>query len=143
MPMMIRLSEFDDASSALRELLKKHVRAGQSSEGGGWKPPVDIYETPSSVILVAEVAGVSSEEVQVIVDGQVVRIYGHRQPTCCSPGARYHRMEIAAGSFVRSFRIAVPFDAAKVQAKVEDGLLYVILPKSPAPAAQKITVQGE
>jgi HSP20 family protein len=90
---------------------------------------VDIFETTEAVVLVAEVAGVNRQEVRVIVDGGTVRIYGHRHPTCCNTGARYHRLEIASGAFVRSFRIGVPFVAEKVSARSEDGLLYITLPK--------------
>ena len=84
-----------------------------SSSASAWSPAVDIYETADSVIMVAEVAGVSRKEIKVIVDGDVVRLYGHRDPTCCTGGARYHRMEMDSGPFVRSFRVQVPFVAQK------------------------------
>ena len=127
----IHLSGADDLSARLRQMMERMVRAGQADEGGGWSPSVDIYETADAVVLVAEVAGVPRQEVKVLVDGEVVRIYGHRHPTCCESGARFHRMEIESGGFVRSFRIEVPFLANRVQAKFQDGLLYVILPKDP------------
>ena len=106
-------------------------RMGKNFSGdSAWTPAVDIFETPSEVVIVAELAGVNREDVQVIIDDNVVRIYGRREPTCCSGrGARFHRMEMASGSFVRSFRISVPFDADGVKANAEDGLLTVSLPK--------------
>ena len=106
-------------------------RMGKSSAGdSAWTPAVDIFETPDEVVIVADLAGVNREDVRVIIDENVVRIYGRREPTCCSgQGARFHRMEIASGSFVRSFRISVPFDAQGVKANAEDGLLTVSLPK--------------
>ena len=91
---------------------------------------MDIFETPEEVVIVAELAGVNREDVQVMIDEDVVRIYGRRDPTCCSgQGARFHRMEITSGSFVRSFRISVAFDPGGIKANVEDGLLTVSLPK--------------
>lgn len=127
----IHLSGAEDLSARLRQMMDRMARAGQADEGGGWSPSVDIYETEDAVVLVAEVAGVPRQEVKVMVDGEVVRIYGHRHPTCCESGARFHRMEIVSGGFVRSFRIGVPFLAQEVHAKFQDGLLYVILPKDP------------
>lgn len=118
----------DLLSAHMRQLMDRLSRTDQG-ESSGWSPSVDIYETEEAVILVAEVAGLTRQDVRVLVDGQVVRIYGHRHPTCCNPGARYHRMEISSGGFVRSFRIDVPFKDSKVSARFEDGLLYVILPK--------------
>jgi HSP20 family protein len=114
----------------LRQMMDQLSRLGAGEEEGNWSPPVDIYETPDAVILVAEVAGVSRQEVRVVVDGSTVRLYGHRHPTCCDTGARYHRLEIASGAFVRSFRITVPFVAERVSARSEEGLLYVTLPKA-------------
>ena len=102
------------------------TRSGDSA----WTPAVDIFETPEEVVIVAELAGVNREDVQVMIDEDVVRIYGRREPTCCSgQGARFHRMEIASGSFVRNFRISVAFDPGGIKANVEDGLLTVSLPK--------------
>jgi HSP20 family protein len=112
----------------LERMLDQMSKEAQSSSSA-WSPAVDIYETPDSVIMVAEVAGVQRKEIKVIIDGDIVRIFGSREPTCCSGGARYHRMEMDSGSFVRSFRVQVPFNPKKVRAQIEDGLLYVILPK--------------
>jgi HSP20 family protein len=113
----------------MRQMMERMTRLEQGEQAGGWSPPVDIYETAEAVVLVAEVAGVIRQDVKVIVDGPVVRLYGHRHPTCCDPGARFHRMEISSGGFARSFRIEVPFKAEAVRAKFQEGLLYVILPK--------------
>jgi HSP20 family protein len=118
----------DMVGAHLRQMVDRLSRLGQG-EQSGWSPSVDIYENAESVVLVAEVAGLTRHDVRVLVDEQVVRIYGHRHPTCCNPGARYHRMEISSGGFVRSFRIEVPFVAGRVSARFEDGMLYVVLPK--------------
>ena len=116
-------------STRMRQAMERMTRMEHGEQAGGWSPPVDIYETSQAIVLVAEVAGVIRQEVKVIVDGPVVRIYGHRHPTCCDPGARFHRMEIVSGGFARSFRIEVPFRAEDVSARFQEGLLYVILPK--------------
>ena len=107
-----------------------HLAKEAQQESSAWSPAVDIYETPDSVVMVAEVAGVPRKEIKVIIDDDVVRIFGSREPSCCSKGARYHRMEMDSGPFVRSFRVQVPFISQKVRAQIEDGLLYVILPKA-------------
>ena len=113
----------------LRQLMERRGRG--SSLGGGevWSPAVDIFETENEVVLVAEVAGVSREDIKVMVEGEVVRIYGERSSLSTQPGARYHRMEISSGAFTRSFRITVPFDPERVEAKIDDGFLKVTLPK--------------
>lgn len=130
MPSTIQVMSAEFLGNRMRQMLERMTRLDQNDPAGGWSPPVDIYETAEAVVVVAEVAGVIRQDVRVLVDGPVLRLYGHRHPTCCNAGARFHRMEIASGSFVRSFRIEVPFDPQGVKAKFQDGLLYVILPKT-------------
>ncbi len=130
MPIDLDLDGTEPLGTQLRQAMERLTRRGGSQAEGGWQPPVDIYETPDAVVVVAEVAGVSRHEVRVMVDGQTLRIYGHRSPTCCNTGARYHRMEIASGGFVRSFRIGVPIVAQRVAARFEEGLLFITLPKA-------------
>jgi len=113
----------------LRRLLDSLERPEAGGGEGGWAPAVDIVETPEAVVIVAELAGVSRAETRVIVDGQVVRIYGRREPTVLAGAARFHRMEIETGEFVRSFRVTVPFDADQIMATMSDGLLKITLPK--------------
>jgi HSP20 family protein len=123
----------------IRELVERMSRSGES---GVWTPAMDIYETTDAVVIVAELAGVKREDLRVILDGNVVRIYGHRGPACHDQGARFHRLEIESGGFTRSFRISVPFKSEGVEAQAEDGFLYVRLPKDPSePQTRTITVE--
>ena len=112
----------------LRQLFEGLESSGPS--GSGWIPPVDIYETPDEVVLVVEAAGVDPASFKVIVDGDVVRIFGSRRTNSETSSARFHRMEIHTGSFTRSFRIRVPFSAEGVVAGTSDGMLSVRLPKA-------------
>ncbi len=125
MPTYVRLNG-RPLDSRIRELVE---RMSQSGESGSWTPAMDIYETEDAVVIVAELAGVKQEDLRVILDGNVVRIYGHRGPACRDQGAHFHRLEIESGAFTRSFRISVPFKSNGVEAQAEDGFLYVHLPK--------------
>jgi len=113
----------------MRRLLQSLERPELNSGQGAWAPAVDIVETAEAVIIVAELAGVSRQDLKIIVDGQVVRLYGRREPSLMVAGARYHRMEIETGEFVRSFRVTVPIAADRVEASLSDGLLRIVLPK--------------
>ncbi|MBU2468677.1 MAG: Hsp20/alpha crystallin family protein [Proteobacteria bacterium] len=119
----------DGLRAHMRRLLQSLERPELNSEQGAWAPAVDIVETAEAVIIVAELAGVSRQDLKIIVDGQVVRLYGRREPSLMVAGARYHRMEIETGEFVRSFRVTVPIAADRVEASLSDGLLRIVLPK--------------
>lgn len=128
-------------SVRMRQLFNSLQRPGQPEEGGAWSPAVDIVETPQAVVVVAELAGIKRENLKVLVDGDVVRIYGRREPTVHQPGVRYHRLEIESGDFTRSFRIGVPFDPRRVEAVTSQGLLKITLPKRKS-SRRKIQVEA-
>ena len=113
----------------MRRLLHNLERPEMSGDNGAWAPAVDIVETTDAVIIIADLAGVSRQDLKIMVDEQVVRIYGRREPTLRVAGARYHRMEIETGEFVRSFRVTVPIAPNRVEASLSDGLLRIVLPK--------------
>jgi len=94
-----------------------------------WQPPADVYETEKAIVVRLELAGVSPGEVQVSVDGDVLRIRGRREPRVDADAQRLHQMEIAFGAFERAIRIGIPFERERVSAQLEDGFLRVTLPK--------------
>ena len=107
--------------------------------GNGWRPDVDVFETAAAVVVHAEMAGVSSEELRVTVDGSELKISGVRRPPEGSDVERLHQMEIASGPFERRLKISVPFDRAGVTAHLADGFLTVKLPKA---VRQKIGIEN-
>jgi len=44
-----------------------------------WKPPMDIYETPEEVIILAEIAGVNKEDLEVEISSKAVKIHEKRR----------------------------------------------------------------
>lgn len=138
-------SSFDGGdyfSARMRELMAGMCRAASDEDSQGWSPAVDIVETEEAVLIVVEMAGVKRDELKVIIDGNLVRIYGQRRPVFGQQApARFHRLEIETGAFARSFRISVPFASEEVQANLEDGLLFVRLPKKKRPQTRKIVVE--
>ncbi len=106
------------------------------AEAGAWLPSVDVYETADAFVILAELAGVSEEDVVVTVDGEEVRLRGQRR----LPGPRpesFERLERSYGPFARSFRFEQELDADRVSAAFEDGLLRLELKKAHAKAARR------
>ncbi len=137
-------SSFDGGdyfSARMRELMAGLCRSASDEEGQGWAPAVDIVETEDEMVIVVEMAGVKRDDLKVIIDGELVRIYGQRRAPFAQAPARFHRLEIETGTFARSFRISVPFASDQVQANLEDGLLFVRLPKRRRPQSRKIVVE--
>jgi HSP20 family protein len=95
-------------------------------QGDHWQPDVDVFETETDVVVRVELAGVRQEDVRVSVDGDQLRISGHRA-TGESEAISLHQMEIAAGPFDRRLRIPVPFERERVSARLSEGVLTIML----------------
>jgi HSP20 family protein len=95
-----------------------------------WSPLVDITEDEKEYLIKAELPDMKKEDVRLTVENDVVAISGERTFEKEEKGKKYHRVERAYGSFVRSFTLPEDADGSKVSADFKDGMLQVHLPKS-------------
>ena len=105
-------------------------------------PALDIFETGSAVIIRVELPGVSSEDIRVNTDADLIRIGGVRRTPEGLDVAKLHQMEIAFGPFHREIKISVPFDQDRVSAHLVDGFLSISLPKV-TPSGRSVPVEKE
>lgn len=95
-----------------------------------WSPLVDITEDEKEYLIKAELPEMKKEDVRLTVENDVLAISGERKFEKEEKGRKYHRIERAYGSFVRSFSLPEDADGSKVTADFKDGMLQVHLPKS-------------
>jgi HSP20 family protein len=95
-----------------------------------WSPLVDIAEDEKEYLIKAELPEMKKEDVRLTVENDVLVISGERTFEKEEKGKKYHRIERAHGSFVRSFSLPEDADGSKVSADYKDGVLQVHLPKS-------------
>ena len=100
--------------------------------GHSMAPQLDIYETSEYFLVVAELAGVASEDVEVVVDRMHLRLSGKRRQVDPADRFRVHQSEISYGPFSRVFRMPCTIDPDKVEASMENGMLKIKLPKAPS-----------
>jgi len=92
-----------------------------------WRPPIDVFETETSVVIRVEIAGMQPEDFQIQINGQTLRISGQRHDP--DLGTAYHRLEIPFGHFQVSVTLPVRVDEHKTEAEYRDGFLRIRLPK--------------
>ena len=95
-----------------------------------WSPLVDITEDEKEYLIKAELPEMKKEDVRLTVEDDVLAISGERKFEKEEKGKKYHRIERAYGSFVRSFSLPEDADGSTVSADYKDGVLHVHLPKS-------------
>lgn len=124
-----------------RDLLALHEQIGQlvGTDAPGWNPPVDLYETSASFVLMAEVPGLSRQDIEIHAEEGRVVIRGERMhgPVPCE---QFHRVERGHGRFQRAFMLPDAIDVDAVTADLKDGLLTVTLPKARGRGARTISV---
>ncbi len=114
------------------------VRGGESV---GWTPAVDIYEDEEGVSLRVELAGVEPKDVEIRFENGVLTLSGERKLEREDKRENYHRVELAYGTFTRSFSLPGTIDAEKIKAESKNGVLTVHLPKKPEAKPRAIQVK--
>ncbi|MEX2543572.1 MAG: Hsp20/alpha crystallin family protein [Phycisphaeraceae bacterium] len=104
------------------------------SSGQAWSPAVNVYQLPGRLEVCVELAGVSSEGIDVRVEPGLLRVRGVRRAPDPRPEAakagpmRILDMEIDAGPFLREVRLPAEVDLERVESRYEQGMLRVVLP---------------
>jgi HSP20 family protein len=106
-----------------------------------WSPLVDITEDEKEYLVKAELPEMKKEEIKINVQDDVLSISGERKYEKEEKGKKYHRVERAYGSFMRSFTLPEDADGSKVNAEYKDGVLKVHLPKSEKAKPKAIEVK--
>jgi HSP20 family protein len=93
---------------------------------------MDVSETENELKVVVDLPGVKEEDVDVILQDDLLTIRGERKTEVSRGGEKenYHYVERSFGSFQRSLQLPFAVKADQVQARFQDGVLKITLPKS-------------
>ena len=128
-----QVSERDSANPAQSQ------RARRSE--AGLRAPVDIFEDSDSLVLIADMPGVSKERLDVRVDGNTLVLEGDVQFDLPEKAEAVYA-DVRSTAYRRSFVLSQELDTDQIQANLKDGVLSVRIPKRAAVRARKIEVQG-
>jgi len=107
-------------------------------EGPYFSPAVDIYSTETELVLMADMPGVHSDQVEVDLREDVLSILGKVQ-TESGPGESL-LTEYRTGNYFRTFRLTDDIDRNKITAALSDGVLKLTLPKAAKAVPRKIPI---
>ena len=104
-------------------------------------PDVDVWEDVDGITLVADLPGVSKEGLNVRVDNDTLLI--ECEANLDMPeGMEAVYAEVRTPHFRRSFALSGELDAARIDAKLKDGVLTVTIPKAEAAKPHRIEVRS-
>ena len=115
---------------------------GRGEGVNAWTPAVDVRESDKEVRIDVELPGVRPEQVEVTAENGVLTIRGDKQMERKEDDkqGRFHVLERAYGTFVRSFQLPQGLDESKIEADYDNGMLEIRLPKAALPQPRRIQI---
>ncbi len=96
----------------------------------GWRPPIEVYETERSLVILAEIAGVNESDLNIIADSELVTIRGSRTDPQSGMKRRFREIGIPYGEFAADIYLPFPVDLESAVADYTNGLLRIELPRA-------------
>ena len=144
---IVRWDPFQDLISLQERMNRLFEQTLDRSRGeregmvpGTWAPAVDIYETPDSIVLQAELPGLSKDDIDIQVRDNVLTLKGDRRSEKEVKEGNYLRVERAYGGFQRAFTLPAAVQADKIRAVFKDGVLDVSIPKAEEAKPKQIKI---
>ena len=100
---------------------------------------INVHEEDDVYVLSALVPGIKSDELNIQVLEDVVRIEGEYR----MDDSKYLIRELPNGSFLRTLRLPAPIDAEHVEADITDGVLTLRLPKAESARPKQIKINSK
>ncbi|HEY0544051.1 MAG TPA: Hsp20/alpha crystallin family protein [Pyrinomonadaceae bacterium] len=92
-----------------------------------WRPAADVYRTSDGWIVKVDLAGVRSDDLEIVIDGSTLSIAGCRRDTFYGEGVSYHQLEITYSRFEKTLQFPCSIEGATVMRDYRDGLLILHL----------------
>lgn len=130
------------AESKELQVKDKHEVASpveQTRPGVVFTPEVDIFENEQQINLLADMPGVAPNDVKIDLNDGVLSISGEVQPFEGKDESDV-LIEFEIGRYYRQFTLSEVVDQSKIEAKLEDGVLRLTLPKAEKAIPRQIAV---
>jgi len=155
--MLNRLSDFDRQFSALELLRRRMDQLFQEEQRGapqgytadeaeglgleGW-PWLRFFDAGASLVLKADLPGLTEKDVRLTVQQEVLSLTGERKPD--APADYFvHRQERTPIEFARSFALPCRIDPEKSTAVLKNGVMTITLPKTPDAQPRQINIKAQ
>jgi HSP20 family protein len=92
-----------------------------------WCPAADVYRAPDGWIVKVDLAGVHADDVEISIDGPLLRLSGLRRDSICGEGVSHYQLEITYSRFEKTIQFPRSIEHASVARDYRDGLLILRL----------------
>ena len=144
---MANVTRFDPFNDLVDDLFKGFLVRPVAYEGRGDggvalpRPKVDVVEKDNAYVVTAELPGVRKEDIHISIDGSQVTLEAEVKREKKDEKDRELHVERVYGKIMRSFTLPQEVDESKAQAKFNNGVLELTLPKKQAAGRKEISIQ--
>jgi len=111
------------------------TRSAGGREGSArahWVPNTDVYATDSGLVIKVELAGMRSDNLEITIEGNRLRVSGNRPDGCRAPKCSFLVMEINYGPFETMLELPQGYDLGQAKAAYLNGFLRIDVPVAQA-----------
>lgn len=121
--------DFDSDWDFFFPLVRKGAKDKKEQNLAHWAPAIDVSETAEAIKIVADLPGLTKQDVKLEIEEGMLTIRGERKFEQEEKKKDFHRIERSYGTFSRSFHLPETVDVERINAKMNEGVLEVIMPK--------------
>jgi len=107
-----------------------------------WFAPTDVSEDESSLRITMELPGVDPNDVRLSLENNILTIRGEKKQQIDDNSERIHRFERTYGMFERTFVLPNTVDTDRIDARYENGVLHVSIPRAERAKPREIRVNA-
>lgn len=135
----MRLVRWDPIRDLMNRPQMMHEAEDSSSS---WAPTVDIFERGDNLVLRAEIAGLSKDDVEISVENNMLTLRGERKREAEFNEQDAYHLERSFGVFTRSFNLPKTVDMDRISATYENGVLELKIPKSAEAKPRRVEIKA-
>ena len=135
--------EMTSLRDAVNRLLEESY-VHPSTMGGNRQLPLDVFETPDDLVVVAAIPGASAQDLNVTATGDTLTVRTRVPSEADQQGSAqwtWYLHEIPHGEFSRTIDLPVEINPQQARARYENGVLRLDLPKVESARQHKLNVQ--
>ncbi len=121
----------DEMERAIETMLSEPLMEPRLFRIQGWMPVIDVSESPTEMVVRAEVPGIADKDLEISVVGNALVISGEKRSEDESIGEDWCRCERRFGAFRRVIELPQSVEADKARAESDSGIVTVRIPKRP------------
>ena len=112
----------------------------QDNLGLNYSPKMNLTEDDNNYELKIEAPGMKKENVNILFENNILTVSGEKKTETKEENLRYHINEICFGKFSRNFELPAHINSDKIDAKWNEGVLTIVVPKTEKAKPKKITI---